>query len=149
MALSSNNSVGLPLDEYAQRNIFDPLKMAHTRYLPMNAGCGNVGWTSQPGEAASQAIIVCLPNGWRRELWIPHTAPTAHDNEGTPTTNPDFDYLLRGTVHDPTTRRMGGVAGHAGVFSLPPTSAATLRPCSTSSPATPDPSPSNKPPSAS
>ncbi len=25
--------------------------------------------------------------------------------------------LTRGTVHDPTTRRMGGVAGHAGVFS--------------------------------
>lgn len=25
--------------------------------------------------------------------------------------------MLRGTVHDPTTRRMGGVAGHAGVFS--------------------------------
>ena len=25
--------------------------------------------------------------------------------------------LLRGTVHDPTARRMGGVAGHAGVFS--------------------------------
>ena len=45
------------------------------------------------------------------------TAPTAHDNEGAPATNPDFDHLLRGTVHDPTTRRMGGVAGHAGVFS--------------------------------
>jgi uncharacterized protein YbbC (DUF1343 family) len=27
------------------------------------------------------------------------------------------DKLLRGSVHDPTTRRMGGVAGHAGVFS--------------------------------
>ncbi|HSR68859.1 MAG TPA: serine hydrolase domain-containing protein [Acidobacteriota bacterium] len=25
--------------------------------------------------------------------------------------------MLRGTVHDPTTRRMGGVAGHAGLFS--------------------------------
>ena len=25
--------------------------------------------------------------------------------------------MLRGTVHDPTARRMGGVAGHAGVFS--------------------------------
>src|ERR1700733_15169505 len=25
--------------------------------------------------------------------------------------------MLRGAVHDPTTRRMGGVAGHAGVFS--------------------------------
>ncbi len=45
------------------------------------------------------------------------TAPTQHDNEGTAETNPDFDHLLRGTVHDPTTRRMGGVAGHAGVFS--------------------------------
>ena len=45
------------------------------------------------------------------------TAPTAHDDQGTPATNPNFDHLLRGTVHDPTTRRMGGVAGHAGVFS--------------------------------
>ncbi len=49
--------------------------------------------------------------------WIPNIAPTAYDNEGTAATNPDFDKLLRGTVHDPTTRRMGGVAGHAGVFS--------------------------------
>jgi uncharacterized protein YbbC (DUF1343 family) len=48
---------------------------------------------------------------------IANIAPTAHDNEGTEATNPDFDHLLRGTVHDPTTRRMGGVAGHAGVFS--------------------------------
>ncbi|MDT5224320.1 MAG: hypothetical protein QOG19_1727, partial [Mycobacterium sp.] len=30
---------------------------------------------------------------------------------------PDLDQLLRGTVHDTTARRMGGVAGHAGVFS--------------------------------
>jgi uncharacterized protein YbbC (DUF1343 family) len=54
-------------------------------------------------------------------MWVfwknPLTAPTAHDNEGTAETNPDYDQLLRGTVHDPTTRRMGGVAGHAGVFS--------------------------------
>jgi len=28
-----------------------------------------------------------------------------------------FDQLLRGTVHDTTARRMGGVVGHAGVFS--------------------------------
>ena len=44
-------------------------------------------------------------------------APTAYDDQGTAATNPDFDHLLRGVVHDPTTRRMGGVAGHAGVFS--------------------------------
>ena len=49
--------------------------------------------------------------------WMPEIAPTAHDNEGDAKTNPDFDELLRSVVHDPTTRRMGGVAGQAGVFS--------------------------------
>ena len=40
--------------------------------------------------------------------WIPEIAPTAYDEN---------DHMLRGVVHDPTARRMGGVAGHAGVFS--------------------------------
>lgn len=44
---------------------------------------------------------------------IPQIAPTAH-NDDLPMSH---DELLRGVVHDPTTRRMGGVAGHAGVFS--------------------------------
>jgi CubicO group peptidase (beta-lactamase class C family) len=46
-------------------------------------------------------------------------APTALDEESRadPAKNPDIDHLLRGTVHDPTARRMGGVSGHAGVFS--------------------------------
>jgi CubicO group peptidase (beta-lactamase class C family) len=50
---------------------------------------------------------------------LPRIAPTAIDEESRadPSKNPDFGYLLRGTVHDPTARRMGGVAGHAGVFS--------------------------------
>src|SRR6185312_5024297 len=59
---------------------------------------------------------VCPPGTWSTGL-IADIAPTAHDNEGTVDTNPDFDQLLRGDVHDPTTRRMGGVAGHAGLFS--------------------------------
>jgi hypothetical protein len=29
------------------------------------------------------------------------------------------DQILRGQVHDPTAFRMGGVAGHAGLFRLP------------------------------
>jgi SSS family transporter len=43
----------------------------------------------------------------------PMIAPTAH-NDDKPMAD---DRMLRGEVHDPTTRRMGGVAGHAGVFS--------------------------------
>ncbi len=40
--------------------------------------------------------------------WVPRIAPTERLNGGAP---------LRGVVHDPTARNMGGVAGHAGVFS--------------------------------
>jgi uncharacterized protein YbbC (DUF1343 family)/CubicO group peptidase (beta-lactamase class C family) len=39
---------------------------------------------------------------------VPRIAPTERLNGGAP---------LRGVVHDPTARNMGGVAGHAGVFS--------------------------------
>jgi uncharacterized protein YbbC (DUF1343 family)/CubicO group peptidase (beta-lactamase class C family) len=41
-------------------------------------------------------------------LWLARIAPTEEDEN---------HHLLRGMVHDPTARRMGGVAGHAGVFS--------------------------------
>ena len=43
------------------------------------------------------------------DTWTPHIAPTEHDSR--------TGGMLRGTVHDPTARAMGGVAGHAGVFS--------------------------------
>ncbi len=39
--------------------------------------------------------------------WKPRIAPTERDERG---------QMLRGVVHDPTARRMGGVAGHAGLF---------------------------------
>ncbi len=68
---------GAPLNDFAERNIFEPLGMKRTRFLP--------------------------PDGWK-----PHIASTQYDEHGA---------MLRGTVHDPTARRMGGVAGHAGLFS--------------------------------
>lgn len=40
--------------------------------------------------------------------WLPEIAPTEYDEQG---------QMLRGVVHDPTVRRMGGVAGQAGLFS--------------------------------
>jgi uncharacterized protein YbbC (DUF1343 family) len=40
--------------------------------------------------------------------WEPRSAPTEEDEN---------HHMLRGVVHDPTARRMGGVAGHAGLFS--------------------------------
>jgi len=43
------------------------------------------------------------PATWRAKI-----APTQYDEN---------EHMLRGVVHDPTARRMGGVAGHAGLFS--------------------------------
>ncbi|MGB7600592.1 MAG: serine hydrolase, partial [Candidatus Sulfotelmatobacter sp.] len=43
------------------------------------------------------------PSVWRGKI-----APTQYDEN---------EHMLRGVVHDPTARRMGGVAGHAGLFS--------------------------------
>ncbi|MEY2412327.1 MAG: hypothetical protein QOD84_933 [Acidobacteriaceae bacterium] len=40
--------------------------------------------------------------------WLPKIAPTQFD---------EHEHMLRGVVHDPTARRMGGVAGQAGLFS--------------------------------
>ena len=68
---------GESLADFADKNIFTPLGMRHTRFLP-------------PAE------------------WRPRIAPTEYDEQHT---------MLRGVVHDPTARRMGGVAGHAGLFS--------------------------------
>ncbi|OMC55043.1 serine hydrolase [Mycobacterium sp. IS-836] len=74
-------------DVYVEQNVFGPLGMEDTRYLP-------------PASL------------------LPRIAPTALDeeNRADPSKNPDYGHLLRGTVHDPTARRMGGVAGNAGVF---------------------------------
>jgi len=63
------------LDVYAEKEIFRPLRMGDTGFLP--------------------------PERKRNRV-----APTERLPEG----------LLQGVVHDPTTRVMGGVAGHAGVF---------------------------------
>lgn len=64
---------GEPLDVFAKREIFAPLRMRDTGFHPRQS---------------------------------PRIAPTEFAD----------GVMLRGTVHDPTARRMGGVAGHAGLF---------------------------------
>ncbi|HMF65722.1 MAG TPA: sodium/solute symporter, partial [Edaphobacter sp.] len=114
---------GEDLDVYAQKHIFKPLGMLSTFYHPFAKTCGPVvqtGAAIYPGPNPRLHMhMVCPPNTWSPTALVPETAPTAHDDESkdNPSLNPDYDHLLRSTVHDPTTRRMGGVAGHAGVFS--------------------------------
>lgn len=83
---------GKPLDVYAQEHVFGPLGMTETGFRP--------------------------PADWR-----PRIAPTETRRntlkylKGQAAALPSLDHMLRGEVHDPTAWRMGGVAGHAGLFS--------------------------------
>jgi len=70
---------GMPLEKFCAREIYRPLKMTDTGFLP------------PPSK-------------------IPRIAPTEMTD----------GVMLRGIVHDPTARFMGGVAGHAGLFTTAP-----------------------------
>ncbi len=109
-------------DIYVQQNVFAPLGMEDTRYLPPARACGPrtmsgaaIAWAPAPNGGVPAA---CPIGTWSVSL-LSRTAPTARDEENAadPSKNPDYNHLLRGSVHDTTARRMGGVAGHAGVFS--------------------------------
>ena len=84
---------GMPLDQFAKKNIFEPLKMRDTGFRP---------------DASLQTRIA--PTEKRRGQ-LSYLGDTAV-NVGA-----EGDLWLRGQVHDPTSYRMDGVAGHAGLFS--------------------------------
>jgi uncharacterized protein YbbC (DUF1343 family)/CubicO group peptidase (beta-lactamase class C family) len=78
---------GQRLDAYAMEHFYRPLGMAHTRFLPPAS-------------------------------WIPKIAPTEEiDLPPGAKAGSGLGHVLRGVVHDPRTRAIGGVAGHAGLFS--------------------------------
>lgn len=66
---------GRRLEEFVQKELYRPLRMRDTGYVPSTNKLTRI-------------------------------APTEQSEQG----------ILRGIVHDPTARKMGGVAGHAGLF---------------------------------
>jgi uncharacterized protein YbbC (DUF1343 family)/CubicO group peptidase (beta-lactamase class C family) len=68
------------------------------------------------GESLDQyaARHVFEPLGMKQTRFLP---PSSWEARIAPTEEDENHHLLRGVVHDPTARRMGGVAGHAGLFS--------------------------------
>jgi uncharacterized protein YbbC (DUF1343 family)/CubicO group peptidase (beta-lactamase class C family) len=95
-----------------------PIYPPGTRFLYSDINFETLGFLVEKvtgktlSEYASTKIFAPLGMNDTRFLppanWMPHIAPTQYDEQGK---------MLRGIVHDPTARRMGGVAGHAGLFS--------------------------------
>jgi len=86
---------GQALDALAHEWIFRPLGMRDSGFRPL----------ADPQVWAKVPLERIAPTEWEGEIGA---APDAR---------PAGAALLRGQVHDPTARRMGGVAGHAGLFS--------------------------------
>jgi len=84
---------GQGLDALAHTWFFQPLGMRDSGFRPL---ADPQAWARVPQERIA-------PTEWDGEIGAASPPP------GTP--------MLRGQVHDPTARRMGGVAGHAGLFS--------------------------------
>ncbi len=84
---------GLMLDEFARRNIFVPLGMRDTGFSPSPTLRARIAPTEKRRGQMNYLGDSGVDAGSEGEQW------------------------LRGQVHDPTSFRMGGVAGHAGLFS--------------------------------
>jgi uncharacterized protein YbbC (DUF1343 family)/CubicO group peptidase (beta-lactamase class C family) len=84
---------GQTLDEFARRNIFQPLRMYNTAFKPGADLFSRIAPTEKRRGQMSYLGDNAKDVGAGGEQW------------------------LRGQVHDPTSFRMGGVAGHAGLFS--------------------------------
>ncbi|HYN84924.1 MAG TPA: exo-beta-N-acetylmuramidase NamZ domain-containing protein [Pyrinomonadaceae bacterium] len=89
---------GETLDVFAHKNIFAPLGMKDTGFRPIGRA------SSAPSELSRVAPTETV-SAMRSYLG------------GTGAAGAEGERLLRGEVHDPTANRMGGVAGHAGLFS--------------------------------
>jgi uncharacterized protein YbbC (DUF1343 family)/CubicO group peptidase (beta-lactamase class C family) len=84
---------GMPLDQFARKNIFEPLRMRDTGFRPAAALKTRIAPTEKRRGQLSYLGDTAANIGAEGEVW------------------------LRGEVHDPTSYRMNGVAGHAGLFS--------------------------------
>jgi uncharacterized protein YbbC (DUF1343 family)/CubicO group peptidase (beta-lactamase class C family) len=112
---------GLTLDEFARRNIFEPLRMHDTGFRPIRPSRSP---TVRKG--SFQAPSRTLPHGRPSVIakLRARIAPTekrrgqlSYLGDKPRESEVEEDKWLRGEVHDPTSYRMGGVAGHAGLFS--------------------------------
>jgi uncharacterized protein YbbC (DUF1343 family)/CubicO group peptidase (beta-lactamase class C family) len=90
---------GRPLDQFAEEEIFRPLGMLSTGFNPLQRFGAEVAARTAPTEKRGGAVVV--PSTGERQV--------AGEKQS--------ERWMRGEVHDPRAWLLGGVAGHAGLFS--------------------------------
>jgi uncharacterized protein YbbC (DUF1343 family)/CubicO group peptidase (beta-lactamase class C family) len=106
---------GLTLDEFAGREIFARLGMKDTFFVSARPSPAASRPPLPGGEGDTRTRQRPLPSGEGGAKRRVRGAALARMERIAPTEMTD-GVMLRGVVHDPTARRMGGVAGHAGLF---------------------------------
>lgn len=100
---------GQAFEEFVRDEVFRPLRMTRTGYFPIGSP---VPTFVQPREADRGD---CVPTetieDWRRKLWSEKRIESV-----SPFRSRESEFI-QGEVHDPTATVLGGVAGHAGLFS--------------------------------
>ncbi len=91
---------GMKLNDFVEKEVYRPLKMVDTGFRPFGT---------------SNATDVAPPNSEQQQPDAAATNTSARLTRIAPTEQIG-GRMLRGVVHDPTARYMGGVAGHAGLF---------------------------------
>jgi uncharacterized protein YbbC (DUF1343 family)/CubicO group peptidase (beta-lactamase class C family) len=105
---------GKRIDEFARENIFAPLGMTNTAYLPMAREPWAVG--RGPYEETPTSRDHSMANQSRASGNALSQSPAPILQRIAPTEMREGRWM-RGEVHDPRSYEMGGVAGHAGLFS--------------------------------
>jgi uncharacterized protein YbbC (DUF1343 family)/CubicO group peptidase (beta-lactamase class C family) len=94
---------GQAIDLFAGNNVFGPLRMTETRFFPVSDQ-HPTGGGEQRGRFEERRVLLQK----MIDSYDSHRIAPTENREGR---------WMRGEVHDPRAYEMGGVAGHAGLFS--------------------------------
>ncbi len=104
----------VPEDQFTRSEIFDVLKMADSgffRFDPSRSDAAPVNCSPKTGTPVSQSPVCRVAPTENIRGQNSYLGATFEGDDKT------GNRILRGQVHDPTSFRMNGVAGHAGLFS--------------------------------
>jgi CubicO group peptidase (beta-lactamase class C family) len=95
-----------PLDVFCQREVFDPLGMSNTTFNPPEESCDKIPPTADERPCSADTPVPETPTAAKPPALSPEAARSTFRQK-----------IIQGEVQDENASVLGGVAGHAGLFS--------------------------------